>query len=244
MSLDRPEVRNALDDQLLRALRDALATLAADPAVRVIVLTGEGAVFSAGADLNWMRRMRAAGYEENLRDAEEAGALFHALHALPKPVVARVHGAAVGGGVGLVAACDLVIASREARFSFAEVRLGIVPALIAPYVVGRIGPARARALFLTGETLGADEALRIGLVDRVVGTGELDAAVDAVAALLVQGGAAAQAAAKELVGRAAGGPTPEVRRFTAELIAGIRVSPEAREGIDAFLEKRLPAWRR
>jgi methylglutaconyl-CoA hydratase len=244
VSLDRPDLRNAIDDRLIRALREALEALEADPAVRAVVLTGEGTAFSAGANLNWMRRMRAAGYEENLRDAEEAGALFHLVHALPKPVVARVNGPAVGGGVGLVAACDVAIASREARFSVAEVRLGIVPALIAPYVVARIGAARARTLFLTGETVGADEALRLGLVDRVAAPAALDAAVAEVTAQLLQGGAAAQAAAKELVARAAAGPTPEVRRYTAELIARIRVGPEAREGIDAFLEKRPPAWRR
>src|SRR5438093_5848176 len=177
LTLDRPEVGNALDDALVARLGEALAACAADPAVRVVVVTGAGKVFSAGADLNWMRRMRAAGAQANLDDARRTQAVFAAIAQLPRPVVARVNGAARGGGVGLLAAADVVVAAAEASFAFTEVRLGIVPAMIAPFVIARIGVARARRLFLTAETFGAVEAQAFGLVDRVAPPPELDAAL-------------------------------------------------------------------
>src|SRR5436190_2039434 len=167
LTLDRPEVGNALDHALVARLGEALAACAAEPAVRVVVVTGAGRVFSAGADLNWMRRMRDAGPQANLDDARRTQAVFAAVAELPRPVVARVNGPARGGGVGLLAAADVVVASSEARFAFSEVRLGIAPARIAPFVIARVGPARARRLFCTGETFGAADALAWGLVDRV-----------------------------------------------------------------------------
>src|SRR5262250_2424725 len=187
LTLDRPEVGNALDDAVVARLGDALAECAADSAVRVVVVTGAGRVFSAGADLRWMRRMRDAGAAENVDDARRTQRLFAAVAELPKPVVARVNGPARGGGVGLLAAADVVVASAEAHFAFTEVRVGIVPATIAPFVIARVGAARARRLFCTGETFAAADALAWGLVDRVVPAAELDAAVAAVVGDLLKG---------------------------------------------------------
>jgi methylglutaconyl-CoA hydratase len=242
LTLDRPEVGNALDDALVARLAEALCAAAGDPAVRVVVLTGSGSVFSAGADLRWMKSMRGAGTEANLADARRTQALFAAVAELRRPVVARVNGPARGGGVGLLAAADLVVASAEAHFAFSEVRLGIVPAMIAPFVVARLGPARARRLFLTAETFGAADALGWGLVDRVVAAAELDEAVAAVVRDLVRGGPEALAEVKALVRDVVAAPRATVAALTAERIARLRASAEGQEGMAAFLEKRPPRW--
>src|SRR5205809_2298211 len=240
LTLDRPEVGNALDDALVARPAEALAACAADPAVRVVVVTGAGKVFSAGADLNWMRRMRDAGPAANLDDARRTQAVFAAIAELPRPVVARVNGPARGGGVGLLAAADVVVASSEAHFAFSEVRLGIVPAMIAPFVIARVGPARARRLFLTAETFSATDALAWGLADRVVPTAELDAAVAAVVADLAKGGPAALAEAKMLVDDVVASPAALVPELTAARLARLRGSAEAQEGMTGFVEKRPP----
>lgn len=242
LTLDRPEVGNALDDELVARLGEALARCGADPAVRVVVLTGAGKVFSAGADLRWMQRMRAAGTEENIADARRTQAVFAAVAALPRPVVARVNGPARGGGVGLLAAADVVVAAAEAHFSFTEVRLGIVPAIISPFVIARLGAARARRLFLTAESFTAAEAATFGLVDRVAPLAELDAAVAAVVGDLVKGGPAALAHAKALVRDVEAAAPGEVADLTAGVIARLRASAEGQEGMTAFLEKRPPSW--
>src|SRR5262245_9335772 len=242
LTLDRPEVGNALDDALVARLGEALAACAADPAVRVVVVTGAGKVFSAGADLNWMRRMRDAGPAANLDDARRTQAVYAAVAELPRPVVARVNGPARGGGVGLLAAADVVVAAEEAHFAFTEVRLGIAPATIAPFVMARLGPARARRLFLTAETFGAPDALAWGLVDRVVPAAELDATVAAVVADLVKGGPAALAHVKALVRDVQATAPAAVGPMTADLIARLRESEEGQEGMAAFLEKRRPRW--
>src|SRR5436190_16085637 len=242
LTLDRPEVGNALDDALVARLGEALAACAADPAVRVVVVTGAGKVFSAGADLNWMRRMRAAGAQANLDDARRTQAVFAAIAQLPRPVVARVNGPARGGGVGLLAAADVVVAAAEAHFAFTEVRVGIVPATIAPFVIARVGAARARRLFCTGETFGAAEALAWGLVDRVAPAAELDAAVAAVVGDLVKGAPGAIAEAKKLVHDLAATDPASVPTYTADLIARLRAAEEGQEGMAAFLDKRLPRW--
>src|SRR5438105_7484143 len=218
LTLDRPEVGNALDDTLVARLGEALADCAAGRAVRVVVVTGAGKVFSAGADLNWMRRMRDAGPAANLDDARRTQAVFAAVAELPRPVVARVNGPARGGGVGLLAAADVVVASSEAHFAFSEVRLGIAPAMIAPFVIARVGAARARRLFCTGETFGAADALAWGLVDRVTPAAELDAAVAAVVGDLVKGAPGAIAEAKKLVGDLATAEPASVPTYTADLI--------------------------
>jgi methylglutaconyl-CoA hydratase len=244
LTLDRPEVGNALNDEVVQRLGDALDAAAADAAVRVVVLTGAGKVFSAGADLRWMKSMRDAGAAANADDARRTQALFARIATLPRPVVARVNGPARGGGVGLLAAADVVVMAAEAHFAFTEVRLGIVPAMIAPFVVARLGPARARRLFLTAETFGAAEALAWGLADRVAPAADLDAAVGAVTADLAKGGPQALAHAKRLVEDVVTLPGAEVGPMTAALIARLRAEPEGQEGMAAFLEKRPPRWLR
>jgi methylglutaconyl-CoA hydratase len=241
LCMARPAKRNAFDVEMVGALADGLAALGGDDAVRVVVLSGEGAVFSAGADLGYMRAMGAAGHAENVADAERLAGLFAAIRDCPKPVVARVQGAAMGGGIGLVAACDLAVAAANTRFAFGEVRLGLAPAVIAPFVVPRIGLAAARDLFLTGETFDAARALAIGLVARVVPEGELDDAVADRVAALGAGGPKAQAAIKRLLPVVAAGG-PDVTRFGAGVIAERRASVEGREGLAAFLERRRPWW--
>jgi methylglutaconyl-CoA hydratase len=242
MMLDRPEIGNALGPELLGAMEEALAAATADPAVRVVVIAGAGRHFSAGADLNYMKSMRGAPHEVNVADAKRTQHVFAAMAALPKPVVARVHGAARGGGVGLVAAADVVVASRAATFAFTEVRLGIVPALISPFVLARLGAARARRLFLTGETFDAESALEWGLVDHAVPAEELDAAVGRVCTELIAGGPNALAESKRLVRAVVEATAERAADLTAEWIARLRAADEGQEGMAAFLEKRKPRW--
>jgi methylglutaconyl-CoA hydratase len=243
ITLNRPEIHNAFDDRLIAELTAALAALAHDDAVRVVVLTGSGKSFSAGADLNWMRRTSTYGEAENLADAKALAKLMATLNELPKPTIARVNGAALGGGTGLVACCDIVVASSHAMFGTTEVRLGLIPAVIGPYVVAAIGVRQARRLMLTGERIGAAEAARIGLVHEVVAADELDAAIATLLDHLLKGGPNALAAAKRLVHDLAGRPIDaELIDYTARRIAALRATPEAREGLVAFLDKRPASW--
>ncbi len=243
LRMNRPELHNALDDAQIQALTEALARVAADSAVRVVVLAGAGRSFSAGADLDWMRRMAANTHAENLAGAERLAQMLRKLHALPKPVIARVHGAAIGGGVGLVAACDIAVAAEGAVFALSEVRLGLVPAVISPYVIGAIGARQAGRYFLTAERFGATEAERIGLVHRAVPAAELDGAVAAITDALRAGGPDALAAAKRLIADVATRPLDEALvTETARRIAAIRATEEGREGVAAFLDKRKPRW--
>ncbi len=243
--LDRAEVHNAFDDRLIAELTSALDQAAADAAVRAVVLEGAGASFSAGADLNWMRGMARASEADNREDSQRLAQLMRTLQFLPKPTVARVHGAAYGGGVGLVACCDIAIGVDGARFGLTEVKLGLVPAVISPYVIQAIGARHARRLFLTGETFDAATALHIGLLHRVVAAEALDQAVQDTLALLAKAGPQAQREAKQLALRMAGS-TPEhaeaLDRENAALIARLRVSGEGQEGLGAFLDKRAPSW--
>jgi methylglutaconyl-CoA hydratase len=243
VTLGRPEARNALNAALIGEVTRCFEELAEVESVRVVVLTGEGPSFCAGADVGYMRDTASFSYEENLEDARRLADMFLAVDDLPKPVVARVQGAAIGGGAGLVAAADLAVAEEEARFAFSEVRLGIAPATIAPFVVRKIGFSRARALFLTGERFGADLAREIGLVHEVVPEGELDAAVERVAAQLLQGGPAAQAAIKEALRQVEATEPMEALGIMTQLIAELRIGEEGQEGLGAFLEKREPFWR-
>jgi methylglutaconyl-CoA hydratase len=243
VALRRPEARNALNAALIGEVTRCFEELAEDESVRVVVLTGEGPTFCAGADVGYMRDTASFSYEENLEDARRLADMFLAVDDLPKPVVARVRGAAIGGGAGLVAAADLAVAEEEARFAFSEVRLGIAPATIAPFVVRKIGFSRARALFLSGERFGADLAREIGLVHEVVPEGELDAAVERVAAQLLQGGPAAQAAIKEALRQVEATEPMEALGIMTQLIAELRIGEEGQEGLGAFLEKREPFWR-
>jgi len=242
--LNRPEVHNALDDQLIAGLLDSLEKIAADLAVRLVVLTGQGGSFCAGGDLKWMRRTADYTYEQNLDDAMNLARLLATLNAMPQPTVALVNGPAYGGGVGLVACCDIAIAADTAKFSLSEVRLGLIPATISPYVVRKIGESNARRYFLTAEVFEAADAQRLGLVHEVVAAAGLDDAAEWFIKRLREGGPAAQAAAKQLIARVAGAPIDEVlMEDTAHRIANQRASPEGKEGTEAFLAKRQPKWR-
>jgi methylglutaconyl-CoA hydratase len=238
----RPDVHNAFNEHLIAELRQAFRSLEGDENVRVVVLAGEGKSFSAGADLDWMRRAASFSEEENVRDAAAAASLWRSIAECPKPVVARVHGNAFGGGAGLVAASDIAIAAESAMFGFTEVRLGLLPATIAPHVVEKIGPGRALPLFLTGERFDAGRAFAMGLVHQVVPDAQIDVAVGTVVDQLLSGGPEAQESCKELVRRVAEEHRTEIDAFTAALIASARASPEGKEGVAAFLEKRKPDW--
>ena len=241
----RPDVHNAFDTLLISELTEALARLDADPAVRAVVLTGDGSTFSAGADLHWMRGMAAASEQENREDSLKLAALMRRLNFLSKPTIARVNGSAYGGGVGLVACCDVAIGVEGAKFSLSEVKLGLVPAVISPYVIEAIGPRQARRLFLTAEVIEAAEAHRIGLLHDCVAPGALDEAVDRSLHWLGKGGPLAQREAKQLVQHLSGldAATADTRdRENAALIARLRVSAEGQSGLGAFLDKQAPSW--
>lgn len=245
IALDRPDLHNAFDDGLIAELTAALDEAGRDPAVRALVLTGHGASFSAGADLHWMRGMASASEAENRDDSLRLAALMRTLQFFPKPTIARVNGAAYGGGVGLIAACDIAIGAQGARFGLTEVKLGLVPAVISPYVIAAVGLRQARRLFLTGEVFDAAEACRIGLLHRVVAGEALDEAVEATLKLLAKAGPDAQREAKQLALRMTGvdaAVAERIDRDNAELIARLRVSSEGQEGLGAFLDKRAPAW--
>lgn len=243
LTMSRAEVHNAFDDHLIVELTHKLRQLDHDSAIRVVLLAAEGKSFSAGADLNWMKRMAGYSEAENLRDAVALANLMRTLNGMAKPTVARVQGAAYGGGVGLVACCDIAVASSAAVFSLSEVRLGLIPAVISPYVIAAIGERSARRYFLTAERFDAGEALRIGLLHSVVPEPELDAVVGRIVEELLKGGPKAITAAKDLIAHVAHRPVDQhLAEETAARIARIRVTPEGQEGIAAFLDKRSPGW--
>ena len=241
--LNRPEVHNAFNDTLIAELDSALAEFALDPAVRVVVLAARGSVFSAGADLNWMRRMADYSRAENQADAEQLAGLLYRLATHPRPTIARIHGDCYAGGLGLAAACDLAIAVETAVFRLTEVRIGLLPGTIAPYVVRAIGPRAASRYFLTAESVSAPEAQRIGLIHECVAVTELEATVERFAGQLVLGAPGALSASKQLIRDVAGATVDEQMIVdTAARIAAARASPEGREGVQAFLERRQPEW--
>lgn len=244
VTLNRPDMHNAFDDETISRLSDVFTDLAAQDGVRAVVLAARGPSFCAGADLNWMRRTADFTADENRADAQALGAMLHRLDTMPMPTIALVQGPAYGGGVGLVAACDIAIAVRGAVFALTEVRLGLIPATISPYVVAAIGARHARRYFLTAERFDADEACRLGLVHEVVDDADaLAAARDRYLRALGKGGPGALAAAKELVFAVAGRPIDDhLVADTARRIAERRASEEGREGTAAFLEKRRPGW--
>ncbi len=243
VTLDRPELRNAFDDALISRLRAAFLDVEKDPDVRVLVLAGNGPAFCAGADLNWMKRMAGYGFDENLADAKALAEMLATLDRLPKPTIARVHGAVFAGGTGLVAACDIAVGTPDAKFCLSEAKLGLSPATISPYVLRAMGERMARRYFLTAELFDAQEALRLGMLSILVDKKELDSAIESLLQHLLAGGPEAHAKIKELI-RAVAGRRPDdaLCADTARRIAEIRGSPEGREGIAAFLEKRKPAW--
>lgn len=243
VTLNRPEVRNAFDDALIGELTRTFHNLEKDQTVRVVVLAGNGSAFCAGADLNWMKRMAAYSYEQNLADARALAQMLSTLDRMPKPTIARVHGAAFAGGTGLVAACDIAVGTPEAKFCLSEAKLGLSPATISPYVIRAMGERQARRYFLTAEVFGAEEAHRIGMLSALVPASELDSAVENLVKNLLAGGPQAHARIKELIGAVANRPVDDALiADTAKRIAEIRVSPEGKEGIASFLEKRKPSW--
>jgi len=247
ITLNRPEVHNAFDADLVLRLTDLLVEMKTRPDVRVVVLTGAGRSFSAGADINWMRSMAACGEEENFEDALHLADLMSLLNSMPLPTLARINGHAYGGGVGLIACCDIALASNEARFALSEVRLGLVPAVISPYVVAAIGERNTRRLFLSGEAMNAKLARRVGLVHEIARPDKLDAALEDQLGMLLLGGPNALRESKELIFTVEGGgisADDALKRRTAQIIAQLRVSDEGQEGLSAFLAKRAPGWTR
>jgi methylglutaconyl-CoA hydratase len=244
ITMARPEKHNAFDDVLIADLTDAFERAGADDAVRVVILEAEGKSFSAGADLGWMERMADYSEEENLADARKLAHMVRVLNELPRPTIARVQGAAFGGGVGLVAACDIALASHAASFCLSEARLGLIPSVISPYVVEAIGARAARRYFQTAERFDAGQAQALGLVHEVVPRERLDSRLAELVGHLLDNGPAAMAASKELIRRVASGPVDDAMvEDTARRIADIRATAEGREGLRAFLEKRGPKWR-
>lgn len=243
VQMNRPEVFNAFNEAMIAELGEAFDRLASDPAVRVIVLGGAGKAFSAGADIQWMKRASEATHEWNLEDARGFAAMLHRIAVCPKPTIARVQGVALGGGVGLTAACDIAIASDDAKFAVSEARFGILPAVIGPYVINAVGPRQARRLALTASRIPAGEALSMGLVHEVVTLDALDAAVERWITELLMNGPQAQAEIKKLFEQLEVGPISSgVRELTAQTISRVRMGDEAREGFAAFLAKRPAAW--
>lgn len=242
VTLDRPDVRNAFNEQLIAELTSWAESVKPSAAERVAVLAGAGRMFCAGADVNWMSRTIGYSRDENIRDARTLGRMFAALNALPMPLIGRIHGAALGGGAGLAAICDIVIAAEDAIFGFTEVKLGILPAVISPYAIAKIGQSAARELFLTGARFSAARAKEVGLVHVVVEEAALDRTIAKYVNDLLTAGPQAVAAAKRLIAAVANRAPDDVQELTVETIARQRVSPEGQEGLRAFLDKRTPSW--
>ena len=240
--LTRPDVRNAFNAELIGELHRAFERLGDDSAVRAIVLCGEGKTFCGGADINWMRGSLELSHAENVADAQRMSDMFRAVDRCPKPVIAQVHGAALGGGAGLVAVCDIAIASDETVFGFTETKLGILPAVISPFVISKIGPSHARALFLTGERFNAKRAAAIGLVHEVASLDDLETCVDRVIKEIMTASPSAIAFAKRTIANVAAASYEETRDITSHAIAQQRTSEEGQEGLRAFLERRKAAW--
>lgn len=245
ITLNRPDKHNAFDDSLIQNMLNILHEINNQSKIRVVLLAANGKSFSSGADINWMRRMASYTYEENIKDAIALSELMQTLKFLKKPTIARVQGAALGGGVGLVACCDIVIASANASFTLSEVKIGLIPAVISPYVISVIGERAARRYFLTAEQISANEALHLGLVNEVVEPDQLDATVQKILEHLLRNSPQAIQAGKDLINRVSGNVyTADLFQKNVEAIAAIRVSQEGQEGLAAFLEKRNPSWYR
>ncbi|MFH1419735.1 MAG: enoyl-CoA hydratase/isomerase family protein [Planctomycetota bacterium] len=242
VTLDRPDIRNAFNDQMLDDLREAFAAVRDDPAVRVAVLTGEGKAFCAGADLHWMKRVVSYTYEQNYEDSLNLAMMLREIYDCPKPVVGRINGTAIGGGTGVVAVCDIAIASEDAVFAFSETKLGLTPAAISPYLLKRMGEKNLREYFLTGERFTATQAAEMGLVNAVVPADQLDVAVDEKIRMILTGGPEALAVSKALISEVARRSIQDNGPYTAEVISKLRMSEEGQEGMNAFLNKRKPEW--
>lgn len=238
----RPEVHNAFNAEMIGELAAAFERVKNDKAVRVVVLTGEGKSFCAGADINWMREIIDYSYEQNLSESLLLAEALHALYSLPKPTVAMVNGTAIGGGNGFLSACDIAVAAEDAVFGLSEVKIGLVPAAISPFVMRKIGESKAREYFLTGKRIPATKAADIGLVNQVVPREKLEETVQELIGLLLTSGPEALASCKELIFEVSRMSLQEVKEFTARMIANLRISEEGQEGMTSFLEKRKPKW--
>lgn len=242
ITLNRPEIHNAFNEVMIRELLETYREIAEMEHIRVVVLTGEGKSFCAGADLKWMGDVINYSFEQNLNESQQLAELFYTMYTLPKPTIAKVNGAAIGGGTGLVAVNDIVIASERAKFSLSEVKLGLVPACISPYVFKRVGERGCRELFLTGQRVNAEESLKFGLSNQVVPEAELDAAVEKLIAQLITSGPNALGICKDLLEKVPQMSLEQAKTYTAESIAALRISDEGQEGMKAFFEKRPPKW--
>lgn len=242
ITFNRPEVHNAFNATMISEVSEALDQVKSDKSVRVIVLTGRGTSFCAGADINWMREIIHYSYEQNLEESLALAEVLHKLYTLPKPTIAMVNGAAIGGGNGFLSACDIAVAAEEARFGLSEVKIGLVPAAISPYVIRRIGESKAREYFLTGKRIPAPKAQEIGLINEVVPQKKLGEKVEELVNLLLTSGPEALANCKELIFRVPQMSLEEAKEFTARMIANLRISQEGQEGMASFLEKRKPEW--
>lgn len=240
--MNRPETRNAFDEIVISELSDAIKTSLRDDELRLLILTGEGTAFSAGANIDWMRRMGESNYEDNLKDAGALADMLNILYNYPKPTIARVNGPAIGGGTGLIAACDIAIAVDTAFFSFSEVKIGLVPACIAPYVVEKVGLSTAKELFISGRRFDAAEAKQNGLVNFLTSPEEFDEILSQTIKQIISSGPEAIRSAKILLKEIKHMPRDEFISFTARMIANLRMSKEGQEGISAFLNKRKPRW--
>jgi methylglutaconyl-CoA hydratase len=238
----RPEVHNAFNATMIAELAEAFDQVKSEPDVRVVVLTGEGKSFCAGADINWMREIIDYSYEQNLEESLLLAESLHKLYTLPKPTVAMVNGTAIGGGNGFLSACDIAVAAGEANFGLSEVKIGLVPAAISPYVIRKIGESKAREYFLTGKRIPAQKAQEIGLVNEVVPREKLEETVEELISLLLTSGPEALANCKELIFRVPQISLEEAKEFTARMIANLRISEEGQEGMASFLDKRKPKW--
>ncbi len=239
---NRPEIHNAFNSAVIEEMSVVFKQIVADAILRAVVITGAGKSFCAGADLNWMKEVKEKGYESNLNESNSLADLFYQIYTCPLPVIGKINGAAIGGGTGFVALCDIAIASKSAVFSFSEVKIGIVPACIGPYVIKKMGEGKARELFITGERMSSERALQVGLVNKVVDDENLDRSVNELLASIKSSGPNAVAMAKKLINEVPGMAPEKFRPYTAEMIARLRISDEGQEGMNAFLNKRKPKW--
>jgi len=242
VNFNRPEVHNAFNSETILELTDAFDKVRVDNSIRVVILTGEGKSFCAGADINWMREIIHYSFDQNLEESLQLAEVLHKIYTLPKPTIAMVNGAAIGGGTGFLSVCDIAVAAEDAKFGLSEVKIGLVPAAISPYVVRKIGESKAREYFLTGQRISAQKAAEIGLVNEVVPKNQLKERVDELVGQLLDSGPEAIASCKELILNVPGMSLEDVKEYTARMIADLRVSDEGQEGMSAFLEKRKPRW--
>jgi methylglutaconyl-CoA hydratase len=240
--LNRPDIRNAFDDRMILELTDVFENLKKMDDIRIVVLSGEGKTFCSGADISWMKRQVSYTFDENLRDAIKLSVLLDLMYNYPRPVVAKVQGAAIGGGTGLVAVADIAIAATDTVFSFSEVKIGLVPACISPYVLKKVGEAQSSEFFITGDRLSAEQVKEAGLVSRVVAPDKLDSEVEKVVAQILRSGPKAVQMCKEMIRKVPDMSVSEMKTYTARLIAELRVSDEGQEGMSAYFEKRTPQW--